>query len=55
MNTLLEKKEKDTAQSQRMNFLAIKTRDGKLYAFAIFDCYDSGVLALATNTSMKTG
>jgi transposase InsO family protein len=31
----------------------IKASDGKLYASAIFDCYDSVVLGLAMNTNMK--
>ena len=31
----------------------IKARDGKLYVSAIFDCFDSGVLGLAMDTSMK--
>lgn len=31
----------------------IKARDGKLYIFAILDCYDSGVIGLAMDTHMK--
>ncbi len=31
----------------------IKAEDGKLYVSAIFDCYDSAVLGLATDTNMK--
>ena len=31
----------------------IKAKDGKLYVSAIFDCFDSGVLALAMDTNMK--
>ena len=31
----------------------IKTKDGKLYVSAIFDCFDSGVLGLAMDDNMK--
>ena len=31
----------------------IKTRDGKLYVSAIFDCFDSAVLGIAMDTRMK--
>ena len=31
----------------------IKTKDGKLYVSAIFDCFDAAVLGLAMDTSMK--
>lgn len=31
----------------------IKTRDGKLYVSAIFDCFDSSVIGLAMDTNMK--
>ena len=31
----------------------IKARDGKLYASAIFDCFDTAVLGLAMDTNMK--
>lgn len=32
----------------------IKGKDGKLYDSAIFDCFDSRVIGLAMDTSMKT-
>ena len=31
----------------------IKGKDGKLYVSAIFDCFDSSVIGLAMDTSMK--
>ncbi len=31
----------------------IKTKDGKLYVSAIFDCFDAAVLGLAMDTNMK--
>ena len=31
----------------------IKAKDGKLYVSAIFDCFDSAVLGLAMETTMK--
>lgn len=31
----------------------IKTKDGKLYISAIFDCFDAAVLGLAIDTNMK--
>ena len=31
----------------------IKGKDGKLYVSAIFDCFDSRVIGLAMDTSMK--
>ena len=30
-----------------------KARDGKLYVFTTFDCFDVSVLGMAMNTNMK--
>ena len=35
------------------NITEIKAKDGKLYVSAIFDCFDSAVLGLAMETTMK--
>ncbi len=33
----------------------IKTKDGKLYVSALFDCYDLAVIGLSMDTNMKAG
>lgn len=33
--------------------MGIKTKDGKLYVSAIFDCFDAAVLGLSMDTNMK--
>lgn len=43
--TMLRKRVKDITE--------IKAKDGKLYVSAIFDCFDSAVLGLAMETTMK--